>query len=170
MHGHLIAMHIKGHIGGMEEVVGEVLLDDVTLVSATDDEVVDTVLRVNLQNVPENRTPANLHHRLGTNYRFFRETRADAASEDDCFHGLDGLLRWLLHRGRQRHWLPTSRPSITCRGSPFSTASRYRIRSRGGSCRHFSFVMLAFSILMSMSERAEQLRKQILALTAEYHA
>ncbi len=30
--------------------------------------------------------------------------------------------------------------------------------------------MLAFSILMSMSERAEQLRKQILALTAEYHA
>src|SRR5712675_378773 len=27
-----------------------------------------------------------------------------------------------------------------------------------------------FSILMSMSERAEQLRKQILALTAEYHA
>jgi len=76
----------------MEEVVGEVLLDDVALVSATDDEIIDAMLGVNLQNVSENRTAANLDHRLGTNYRFFRETRADAASEDDCFHGLDGLL------------------------------------------------------------------------------
>src|SRR6266567_8997570 len=128
MHGHLIGMHVKGYIGGMEEVVGEILLDDVSLVATANDEVIDAVLRVNLQDVPENGSAANLDHWLGTNYRFFRETRADAASEDDCFHGLDGLLRWLLHRGRQGHWLPTSRPSITCRGSPFSTASRYRIR------------------------------------------
>src|SRR5258708_5409468 len=89
MHGHLIGMHVKGHIRGMQEVVGEVLLDDVALVSATDDEVIDAMLGVNLQNVPENRTAANLDHWLGTNYRFFREARADAASEDDCFHSLD---------------------------------------------------------------------------------
>src|SRR4030081_2129254 len=92
MNGHLIGVHVKGHIRGMKKVVGEVLLDDVALVSATDNEVIDAMLRVNLQNVPENRTAANLDHRLGTNYRFFRETRADAASEDDCFHGLGGLL------------------------------------------------------------------------------
>src|SRR5260370_30628264 len=92
MHGHVIAVHVKGHIGGMQEVVGEVLFDDVALVSATDDEVIDTVLGINLQNVPENRSAAYLDHRLGTNYRFFRETRADPASEDNCFHRLDGLL------------------------------------------------------------------------------
>src|SRR5260370_37388429 len=116
MHCHLIGVHVEGHIGGMEEVVGEVLLDDVALVSAADDEVIDAVLGINLQNVPQNGPAANLDHRLGTNYRFFRETRAEAASEDYSFHGLDGLLRWLLHCGRQRPWLPTSRLSIT-RGS-----------------------------------------------------
>src|ERR1700730_14977701 len=162
MNGHLIGMHVKGHIGGMEEVFGEVFLDDVALVSATDDEVIDAMLRVNLQNVPENRTAANLDHRLGTNYRFFRETRADAASEDDCFHGLDGLLRWLLHRGRQRPWPPTFRLSITCPGSLSSIARNVLCAERHlGISR---FVIDAFSILMSMTERAEQLRKQILAL------
>src|SRR3984893_18007127 len=123
MNGHLIGMHVKGHIGGMEEVFGEVFLDDVALVSATDDEVIDAMLRVNLQNVPENRTAANLDHRLGTNYRFFRETRADAASEDNCFHGLDGLLRcFVAFRGAGAR-LPTSRLSITCPGCLFSIAS-----------------------------------------------
>src|SRR5260370_24087932 len=47
--------------------------------------------------------------------------------------------------------------------------ARNRFCARTG-LRAFLVVIDAFSILMSMSHRAEQLRKQILALSAEYHA
>ena len=41
----LLFVHVEGDVRGVQEVVGEVLLDDVALVAATDDEVVDAVLR-----------------------------------------------------------------------------------------------------------------------------
>jgi hypothetical protein len=75
----------------MQEVVGEILLDDVALVSAADDEIVNAMLGVNLQDVPENGTPTNFDHRLGADNGFFRQARAEATSEDYGFHDLDGL-------------------------------------------------------------------------------
>ncbi len=71
MHGHVVGVHVKRHIGGMQEVVGKILLDDVALVATADDEVMDAVLGINLQDVPENGPATNFDHRLGPDNRFF---------------------------------------------------------------------------------------------------
>ena len=86
MHGHLVAGDVEGDVGGVQEVVGEVLLDDVALVSQADDEVVDALLRVELEDVPEDGLAADLDHGLGADGGFFTETRAETAGEDDRFH------------------------------------------------------------------------------------
>ncbi len=78
MDSHFVVGHVIGHIGGMEEVVGEVLLDDVALVSAADDEVVDAVLGVDLQDVPEDRPAADLNHRFRPYRGLFAEACAEA--------------------------------------------------------------------------------------------
>ena len=62
---HHILLHIEGYIGCVEEVVGEVLLDYVTLVATANNEVVDAVGGVGLHNVPEDGLAADLDHRLG---------------------------------------------------------------------------------------------------------
>src|SRR6185312_9751360 len=49
---HLVVVHVKGDVSGVEEVVGEVLLDDVPLIAAADDEIVDAVAGVDLHDVP----------------------------------------------------------------------------------------------------------------------
>src|SRR5205823_346410 len=80
MHRHLVVVHVKCHIGSMQEVVGEILLDDIALVAAADDEVIDAVLRIDLQDVPKNGPAANLDNRL------FRKARAEPARENYGFH------------------------------------------------------------------------------------
>jgi hypothetical protein len=55
---------VDGHVRHVQEVVGEVLLDDVTLVTAADDEVVDAMGEYELQDVPEDRPAADFDHRL----------------------------------------------------------------------------------------------------------
>ncbi len=44
---------LEGDVGGVEEVVGEVLLDDVALVPQADDEFIDALLGVELEDVPK---------------------------------------------------------------------------------------------------------------------
>ena len=46
------------NVRGVQEVVREVLLDDVLLVACADDELVKTVVAVQLHDVPQNRHPA----------------------------------------------------------------------------------------------------------------
>ena len=75
--GHLVVGDVEGDVGGVQEVVGEVLLDDVALVAEADNEVVDALLRVELEDVPENGASADLDHGLGTDRGFFAETRAE---------------------------------------------------------------------------------------------
>ena len=89
----LLFVHVEGDVGGVEEVVGEELLDDVALVAAADDEVVDAVLGVELEDVPEDGAAADFDHRLGAEGGFFGDARAEAAGEDDCFHRVCEVLR-----------------------------------------------------------------------------
>jgi hypothetical protein len=65
VHLHLVLGHVEGDVRHVEEVVGEVLLDHVAAVAEADDEVVDARGRVDLEDVPEDRPVADLHHRLG---------------------------------------------------------------------------------------------------------
>src|SRR6185369_1465427 len=89
VHFHRVLGHVERDVRHVQEVVGEVLLDDVALVAAADDEVVDAAGRVDLQDVPEDRPAADLDHRLGLEVGLLRKPAAEAAGEDD---GLDGTL------------------------------------------------------------------------------
>lgn len=71
MHVHPILFDIERDVRRVQEVVSKVFFDQVPFVSAAYDEVVDVVLGINLQNVPENRFSAYLDHRLGAGIRYF---------------------------------------------------------------------------------------------------
>jgi len=85
-HFHVIEIHIEGDITGVQEIVGEVFLDHITLVATTDDEVVDAVVAVNLEDVPQDRLAADLHHRLGPQVGLLRKPGTKSTGQDDGFH------------------------------------------------------------------------------------
>ena len=75
----------NGDIGHVQEVVGEIFLDDIALVAAADHEVVDAVRRVDLHDVPEDRLAADLDHRLGLQIALFGNASAKPAGQNDDF-------------------------------------------------------------------------------------
>src|SRR5205823_12723609 len=55
-------------------------------VAGADDELVDPVSRVDLQDVPEDRLPADLDHGLRAHSTFFADPRAEATRQDRRLH------------------------------------------------------------------------------------
>ena len=91
MNDHSIAvLKIEGDVALMQQIVLEVFLDDVTFVAEADDELFESLGRVEFHDVDENRTAANLDHRLRSQFRFFAEPRAEPAGKD---HGLHSWSR-----------------------------------------------------------------------------
>src|SRR6187402_805813 len=84
--GHLVFLHIEGDIRGVKEVVCEELLDDVSLVPAADDEVVDAEVGVDFHDVPKNRATTDLYHRFRANGRFLANPCAETAGKKNCLH------------------------------------------------------------------------------------
>ena len=87
MYLHAVGPQVEGDIGHVQEVVGEVFLDHIALVAAADDEVLNAVGGVELHDVPEDRFAPDLDHGLGLEVGFLGKTSAEAAGEDDGFHG-----------------------------------------------------------------------------------
>ena len=85
-----VGPRVDRHVGSVEEVVGEILLDHIALVAEADDEILDAVMGVDLHHVPENRHAADLDHRLGPEVRFLRNAGAQAARQNDRFHAAAG--------------------------------------------------------------------------------
>ena len=83
---HFVGRHIEGDVGGMQEVVGEVLLNDVTLVATADDEVIDAVAGVDLEDVPKNGQATDFDHGFGPDGGFFTDPGAETACEYHCLH------------------------------------------------------------------------------------
>ena len=75
MDDHIISAvgEIVCNVRGVQEVVREIFLDDVLLVARADDELVKTVVAVQLHDVPQNRHPAQLHHGLRLELAFFTD-------------------------------------------------------------------------------------------------
>src|SRR6266851_10250935 len=73
----------------MQFIVEEILLDKIAFIAETNDEIVDAVMRIDLHDVPENRTVADLDHRLGSDLRFFGQPCAKAAGE---YYGFQDTL------------------------------------------------------------------------------
>ena len=83
---HGVVAHVEGHVGHVQEVVGEVLLDDVALVAQADHEVAEAVVAVRLHDVPQDRPLADLHHGLGPGGGLFGQAGAETAGKDDDLH------------------------------------------------------------------------------------
>jgi hypothetical protein len=83
---HDVLAHVKGDVGHVQEVVGEVFLDDIAFVAAADDKVVDSNLGLGLHDTPKNRLPADFDHRFWTDRDFFGDSGTEATGENDCFY------------------------------------------------------------------------------------
>lgn len=86
MHRHLIVLHIEGHVRHVKEVIGKVFLDDVALITAADNELVDPVGRIDLHYMPEDRFAADFHHRLGFKMGLLGNPSTEATCQNYRFH------------------------------------------------------------------------------------
>ncbi|MNR53447.1 hypothetical protein D3C85_1734650 [compost metagenome] len=86
MHFHAVVGHVECHVGHVQEVVREVLLDHVALVTAADHEVVHAVGGIGLHDVPQDGPASDFDHRFGASLGFLRDPGAQPAGQDDCFH------------------------------------------------------------------------------------
>ena len=74
----------------------EVILNDLLLVADRDDEIVKSATRVQVHQVPEDRSATDFHHGFATRPGFFRESRSEPACEDDDFQQFT-RARWPAH-------------------------------------------------------------------------
>ena len=127
--GGAIGPRVDRHVGGVQEVVGEILLDHVALVAEADDEIVDAVMGVDLHDVPEDRLAADLDHRLRPQVGFLGDAGAQAAREDDRFHA---AARFACFRGGLASYLGARKGGVT-----FSPERPGGGRRRPRMCRWF---------------------------------
>ena len=93
MHFHGVAGDVEGNVRHMQEVIGEIFLEHVTLVAKANDEIVEAMGRIDLHDVPDDRLAADFYHRLGPHERLFADPGAEAASQDYYLQFLHILLR-----------------------------------------------------------------------------
>src|SRR4029079_16399189 len=102
----LVVLEIDRDVGGVQEILREILLDQIPFVSKANHELIDAVRRLDLHDVPEHGMPADFHHRLWPHDCLFAQTATEAAGED---HHLHDTNRRML-RTRAVAGAPSSRP------------------------------------------------------------
>jgi hypothetical protein len=85
MHFHLIFPHVESDVRHVQKIIREILLYDISLVPAADDEIPYTVGGKDFEDVPKDRFAADLNHGLRSRARLFANPRSEAARKDDCF-------------------------------------------------------------------------------------
>src|SRR5690606_21852789 len=90
---HAVVAHVECDVGGMQEVVGEEVLDRVALVAQANHEIMDPVSGVLLHDVPENWLAADFNHRLGFEVRLLTDARAETTCQNYCLHRYPLALR-----------------------------------------------------------------------------
>ena len=86
MYLHTVFGHVEGDIRHVQEVIGEVFLDHIALVTTADHEIGDTMSAIDFHNVPQDRTAADFDHGLGTQVAFFGNPRAQTTGKYHGFH------------------------------------------------------------------------------------
>src|SRR5262245_15791859 len=96
-----VIAQIDREIAVTVEEIEEVVLDRVALVTAADHEIVQSMMRIQFHDVPEDRLSADLDKRLRHDSRFFAQPRPVPASKNHDFHGqfLSGGINVFLRRG-----------------------------------------------------------------------
>src|SRR5262249_25733250 len=88
---HLIAAEVKCHVGSVQEIVGKVLFDHVSLVAKANNEIINAMVRVDLEDMPKDRFATNLDHWFGSGNRFLTQTSTEAPSKNYRLHGRTGM-------------------------------------------------------------------------------
>ena len=86
MNLHSILFHIESDVRHVQEIIREILLDEVSLISATNDELVDSVLRVHFEDVPQDRSTADLDHRFWSYDCLFAKPGPEPTRQYHCLH------------------------------------------------------------------------------------
>ena len=85
--------HVKGDITCVQEIVCEPLLDRVLFVTCADDKIIKAIMRIALQNVPQNGHAADLDQGLWLILRLFGKACPITAGKNNNFHpGLFNLF------------------------------------------------------------------------------
>ena len=66
----------------MQVIIRKEFFDDVSFVPKANDKFVEAELRINLHDVPNDRAPTDLDHRLGPNFRLLGKAASQTARED----------------------------------------------------------------------------------------
>ena len=83
-HPHGAVTHVEGDITGVENVVGAVLLNHLSPVSITNDEVMDSVMAIDLQDVPQAWFATGFHHRFLARIGLLRDLSPQVTSKNHC--------------------------------------------------------------------------------------
>ena len=67
----------------MKEVIGEVFLDDIPLITTADNEIIYAMRGIELHDVPQDRPTAYFNHGFWLEVGFFRYTSSKTAGEND---------------------------------------------------------------------------------------
>ena len=62
---HLVVGHVEGDIRHVQKIVGKILLDDVALVAAANDEFIHAVSGIQFHDMPQDRLATDLDHGFG---------------------------------------------------------------------------------------------------------
>ena len=86
MHLDLVVDQVDRDVALVQEIIGEVFLDQETLVAEQDHEFVETEVRIALHDVPQDGLAADFNHRLRTHIGLLAETRSQATCKNHNFH------------------------------------------------------------------------------------
>src|SRR5881409_3309534 len=95
---HMSDVTFEGDVGHVKEIVGEVFLDDVTLISAAEHKFVDPVVGKDLHDVPQNRLAADLNHRLWFEMGLFGYAGPHSTGKNNRLHLLRATLPEIKRR------------------------------------------------------------------------
>ena len=70
----------------MQKIMGEVFFYEISLVTQTDNEIIEAIMRVYLQDVPEDWPFTYFDHRFWFQVRLFTNSRSKTTSKDNYFH------------------------------------------------------------------------------------
>ena len=108
MNMHRIFRHVERNVRHMQEIVSEVFFNDIALVSATNDEIIQAMLRIHFHNVPQDRFAADLDHRFRAKTGFFTYAGSKTTRKNHGFHLISSMPRM---PGQGRYCL---RPRVLC--------------------------------------------------------
>ena len=78
MHPHFVSGEVERNIRHMQKIVSEIFLDQVTLIAAANHEIVESVGRINLHDVPDDGLAAYFNHWLGSSNSLFANAGAES--------------------------------------------------------------------------------------------